>query len=152
MTPEILQQLRDRATDVRARWEALLRIEPTSGPLANPDTLALLIPQTLAQLLHSLVHRPAIRMTLAAAHAIRPPGCGCGYNPFVAYYVAAEQALVETVILIQAGLPAAVRIESDVAEMVSAVRRTACAEIKTFCGICRHKGLVSDCLYPSQGT
>jgi len=39
MGPKFLQLLLARSAMIRTKWEALLRVERVSGPLANPDVL-----------------------------------------------------------------------------------------------------------------
>lgn len=145
MAPDLVQQLRQSAADIRRRWEALLRIERVSGPLANPDALVHLIPDTLAEIFVGLAHGTRRPITFIDAMAERLPTCECGNNPYLAYFVAGEQALVESVVLLQAKLPVAYRRESDVAEAIHIVRALARVEIDNFCGVCAHRGCVKGC-------
>lgn len=145
MSPELLQHLRARGAAIRGRWEALLRIERVNGPLANPDILVHLIPDSLARIL-AMVEKPArTPLSLRDAKAERPPPCDCGYNPYLAYFVAGQQALLETVVLRQAELPPSERHESDVAEIVRAIYRLTRSETEAFCAVCTHRGLVPKC-------
>ncbi len=144
MAPRILHYLRARRTAIITQWEALLRVERVNGPLANPDTLAYLIPDSLEQVfttLAKLSHDPFSRRAAKAPL----PSCDCGNNPFLAYFVAGEQALVEGMVLLQAGLPLDERHQSDVGEIMLAVRRLARSEIDTFCSVCNHRGVASRC-------
>lgn len=152
MTPELLQILRVREPTLRERWEALLRIEPVNGPLANPDALVHLIPDSLGQIFKRLAAPVRTVPTLVSVKAERLPPCDCGNNPFLAYFIAGEQALVETVILLQAEMPPAGRTESDVAEAIRAVRQLARSEIDAFCGICTHHGHAPHCRHTPVNT
>lgn len=144
MSPGLVEQFRSSRPTIRARWEALLRVEPVSGPLANPDALVHLIPHSLEELFAALAKPSRAPGTLKAAK--KPlPACDCGNNPYRAYFVAGEQALAESFVLLQATLPPAHRRESDLAEVIYHVRRMAQDEIDTFCGICDQRGKVARC-------
>jgi hypothetical protein len=151
MDSDILQQLRGRGAAIRERWEALLRIERVNGPLANPDILVHLIPDSLARIL-TLVEerRPRAPLTLAAANADRSPPCDCGYNPYLAYFVAGEQAILETVVLLQSEMPRKGNPQNDIAEIVRAIRRLTRDEVDAFCAICTHRGSAAKCRHPAM--
>jgi hypothetical protein len=149
MSPERLRAMRERGVSLRERWETLLRIEPVSGPLANPEALVHLIPQTLEQVFVMLAKPVRTPVSIMAARACVPK-CGCGRNPYHSYFVAAEQALTEAVVLLQAALPASERSQSDVAEVMFAVRKLARLEIDTFCGACQHRCLDAKCRHPAM--
>jgi hypothetical protein len=144
MIPERLRDLRARSEDICRRWETLLRVEPVSGPLANPDAMKHLIPATLDQVFGMLAKPARSPVSIMAAKA-QVPKCECGHNPYLTYFIAAEQALVEAVILLESELPASERRQSDVAEMMYAVRRLARLEIDTFCGVCSHRCISPKC-------
>ena len=144
MTPERLRYLQTRATSIRSRWEVLLRVEPVSGPLANPDALAHLIPLTLDQVF-TLLAKPARAPVSVSAAKACVPRCECGHNPYLAYFLAAEQVMVEAIVLLEAELPASERRQSDVAEVMLSVRRIARLDIDTFCGACTHRCLDAKC-------
>ena len=95
MHKEIIEALQQRRAQIRARWEALLRIEKVTTPLANPDTLVFALDQSLdeifATLEQSLPHKIG-----AASLASDGPG------PWRAYFRAGEQALLESLVLLQA--------------------------------------------------
>ncbi len=139
MHPKVLQQLQARSAAIHVRWETLLKMEPVTGPLANPDALVRLIPESLAEVFEQLQERSSERTSLTAVQAVRLPDCSCGHNPYLAYFVAAERAFVETLVLVHAELPAEQRSESDIAETIRAVRKLGGDEIDTFCGICSHR-------------
>lgn len=144
MTPERLRDLQARSAAIRARWEDLLRIEPVRSPLANPDTMVHLIPQTLEQVFTMLSKPARLPVSILAARACVPK-CVCGHNPYLVYFIAAEQALTEGAVVMQSELPATERRQSDIAEVVFAVRRIARLEIDTFCGACVHRCRDSKC-------
>lgn len=138
MDAETIERLRARSPLIREHWETLLRIERVSGPLANPDALVHLIPDSIERVLAALsraparIHRPLRSNQTTAA-------CECGRNPYIAYFGAGEQALAEAVILIQADLAPEDRRHEDVAETIEVTRRLARAEIEAFCGVCTYR-------------
>ncbi|MBI5768980.1 MAG: hypothetical protein HZA93_14385 [Verrucomicrobia bacterium] len=143
MDPAILRALRARAPFIRKHWDTLLHVEPVNGPLANPDTLAHLIPSSLEQIFQALSHPVKV-------HALPAPkecliDCHCGNNPYIAYFIAGEQALVEALVLVQVGLPQIARTGHDLAEVQFVVRHLARDEIDGFCGICVHRGTARGC-------
>lgn len=144
MSPEILQQLRALSPVLRETWEAGLRLAPINGPLANPDTLRHLIPDSLRRIFLSLARPSRAPLSLQAARA-RLPACDCGNNPYLAYFTTGEQALMEIMVRLQARMPPLERRQSDLAEVVFAVRRLANSEIDAFCGVCTHRGTASNC-------
>jgi hypothetical protein len=95
MQETFIRALQGRRAQIRARWETFLRIEKVNTPLANPDTLVYLFDQTLNEVFHALAEphpgRPA------------PPPPARDKNPLYAYFLAGEQAMLEALILIQAG-------------------------------------------------
>ena len=146
MHPDHLIDLRFRSPMIRERWEAFLRVEPVSNPLANPDALVHLIPETLNQILEALEKPSRAPVSIQAARAI-VPDCDCGNNPYRAYFMAGEQALCETLVLLQAESPPDKRQQADLAELIFAVRKLAKTDIDTFCSACVHKGVAAKCRY-----
>ncbi len=144
MSPEFLQQLRARTIDIGERWRALLHIEPVSGPLANPDALSHAIPQTIDQVLAMAGRRLRSPLSLHAARRHLPP-CSCGHNPYRAFFVAGEQAMVESAIHIQFNQSPEARSQMDLVELIYAVRHLAKTEIDTFCSVCTYQGKTSGC-------
>lgn len=143
MQVDFLHQLRGRAAIIRERWEALLRVEPVNGPLANPDALVHLIPQSLEEVFRRLAEGAG--QAAVADERIRALPCDCGHNPYRAYYVAGEQAVLEAVVLLQAERPDLQRAKADLAEAISVIRKLARADIDAFCGICVHRGTADTC-------
>jgi hypothetical protein len=115
-----------------------------SGPLANPDTLVYLIPDSLDDILAILAKEsPAPQSSPRAKTHL--PACNCGNNPYLAYFLAGEQALVEAVVLLQAALRPEQRHKSDVSEIILTMRQLARSEIDTFCGVCSDRGAARNC-------
>jgi len=99
MYEKLIKALQKRRAQIRARWEALLRIEKVTTPLANPDTLVFALDQSLdeifAALGQPLPHKPA-------ECSVRSDGP----SPWRAYFRAGEQALLESLVLLQAEMDA----------------------------------------------
>lgn len=126
--------LQKRRPQIRARWEALLRLERPQTPLGNPDTLVFMFDQTLDEVLAALPAR--------SAGAVRPrPECECHCNPMRVYFPALEQALLEALVLVQSEQPALSADErvAAVAELCGTLRRLARREIAAFDGLCQQK-------------
>jgi hypothetical protein len=134
MDESLLRALQERRPEIRARWEALLRIERVETPLANPDTLVYLFDQTLDEVLAALPVKPAGPVRIR-------PKCRCECNPMRAYFPALEQALLETLVLVQTELPAlnARARVGAVTELCAALRRIAERELAVFDQICRRR-------------
>lgn len=126
--------LRKRRPQIRARWEALLRLERPQTPLGNPDTLVFMFDQTLDEVLAAMPARPA--------GVVRPRAeCQCDCNPMRVYFPALEQALLEALVLVQSEQPALTVSErvDAVTELCATLRRMARREIAAFDGLCQQK-------------
>lgn len=135
MNASLLHALQARRPQIRERWEALLRLERVQTPLGNPDTLVFMFDQTLDEVLAELPLRPAA--------SVRPrPECQCDCNPMRAYFPALEQALLEALVLVQAGQPSLSPDErvAAVTELCGTLRRIAQREIAAFDGLCQQRG------------
>jgi hypothetical protein len=133
----LLQALARRAPAIRARWADLLRAEPASSPLANPEALVHLIEWTLRAVLRRLqASRPRSRPLRPPAR--RTPGCPCGRNPLRTHFTAGEQALQEALVLCQAEGPHPAPAERDAAlhELNRAFRQLAGREMAALCALC----------------
>jgi hypothetical protein len=142
MHESFLHDLRARRAEIHARWEALLRTERVNTPLANPDALVHLIDWTLDQILAGLRHTGAKRRHEARPVAAEPrPECLCGRNPLLAFFVAGEQALLETLVLLQASASKLDPAERDdeLAELYRVIRGISRREIESFCAVCQHR-------------
>lgn len=136
MKPEFLLALDQRRPEIRARWEALLRLDRPATALARPDILVHLFDHTLDDVLTS--KRPAGK---PASVAGRMPGrCDC--NPLRPYFAALEQALLEALIWTQAADPS-LNVEERVAQVGELCRRLRLVAQREIClldGLCRHAG------------
>jgi len=143
MQEALIGALQARRPQVRARWEALLRVERVTTPLANPDALVHLIDSTLDEIMERLRQpRPGPRNFLRpVSYATIRATCECGRNPLLAYFLAGEQALLEALVLAQSESPPTDASERStaVAELYIAVRRLAQREVEAFCAVCQHR-------------
>lgn len=127
------------------RWDALLRLERVNSPLAHPDTLRHLIPESLREILGALEEASDPKLSLLAERAVRLPSCSCGNNPYLAYFLAGEQAVMEAVVWLQSELGRA--SEADIAQAVRVIRTQARAEIDTFCSVCTCRTKADRCRF-----
>lgn len=132
MQESLLRRMRAQRTQIRSRWEALLRVEKLKTPLANPDTLVYLFDQTLDEIFAALRHPPAATPAIPLAR-------GCEKNPLVTYFAAGEQALLEALVHAQAevkGLTPEHR-DNDFAELKQVMHTLAQKEISTLDEVCQ---------------
>ncbi|MFZ5496887.1 MAG: hypothetical protein ACOZE5_16320 [Verrucomicrobiota bacterium] len=132
MRAELLRTLEQRRAEIRARWETLLRLEKPPTPLANPDILVHLFDHTLNEVL-SILPLPPVGSIPSR------PVCRCDCNPLRHYYATLEQALLETLIWVQAeepGVGTAERVAS-VGELCQRMRQVAWREILLLDGLCQ---------------
>lgn len=130
----ILQGLRPT---ILQRWEVLLRAQPVTSPLANPDSLVYLMDWTIDRVfavLRSPSNRRRISARSAEAHPTRE-ACACGMNPLLAYFTTAEQAMLECVLPVLAPRER----EAVLPAVKLAVQTVALREIQTFCAVCQRR-------------
>jgi hypothetical protein len=142
MQDPFVRVLSARRPQIRARWEALLRIERVNTPLANPDALVFMIDWTLDEVFAALRTPQARRRAVRAAEiAAARAECPCGRNPLLAYFAAGEQALEEALVLAQAEMPALDPLERDSAftGLKLTVREISRREIESFCAVCQYR-------------
>ncbi len=133
MTTALPQILDQRRPEIRARWEALLRLEKPATAMATPDILVHLFDHTLDDVLAP--KRPAGKPV--AAEGKLPGRCHC--NPLRPYFATLEQALLEALIWAQAAdssLDAETRV-AQVGELCERLRRVAHREIRLLDGDCQ---------------
>lgn len=142
MDERTLHALEAQRQEIHQRWEALLRVEPVNTPLGQPEALKHMIEFTLSTLSASLRNPHPRKKNLRSVSACVADRslCPCGRNPLLAYFVAGEQALLETLILVQAGLPDCAEVRAQaVQELKQALAQVALREIETFCAVCQFK-------------
>ena len=121
---------------IRANWEALLRLERPSSPLANPDLLVHLLDQSLDEIFRDF------QLWSPRAHPRSyVPLCPCGMNPWLAYLRAGRQALRQALIEAQsalAGQTQEARTEA-LAALEQVLDHIARREIEAFCSVCQSR-------------
>ncbi len=139
MQASLLTAMRARRPSIRTRWVDLLRAEPVTTPLANPDTLVHLIDETLEEVFAVLAAMHEADCVAAAVMA--RAHCECGRNPLLAYFLAGEQALLEALVLAQVDTPGLTPTDrgTSVAALSVTVRTLARGEIESFCALCQHR-------------
>jgi len=86
MLPAFAEELRARRSWIKDAWERRLRRESVTSPLANPDTLVMMMERTLDELFDA-VERSTQAGHEGKARATRDKtGCLCGLNPLLAYF------------------------------------------------------------------
>lgn len=134
MHESLLIALRGLRSTFCLHWERRLRKLPPSSGLATPDALVHLMPATTESLLTEL--------TSPSRSRAKPTACPCGLNPMLAYFVAAEDALLEVLFLNKTVWPSLDprERESALKDMRAALQRVASREIDGFCSLCTKRG------------
>ena len=131
-------------------WESLLRLERVSSPLAQPDLLVRLLDQTLDDIFATLPEWSVRRHPTP----IPAPVCPCGRNPLLAYYAAGQQALRETLVIIQTGIPLLTSTNRDdaLACVDQVFGHIARREIEAFCALCQFRPEPANAFLPFSRT
>lgn len=134
MQKHVEQALRERRPQIRARWLELLFVEPVNTPLANPRSLIFLLDETLDAVFAALRRASLNR-------GVPVPDCPCGRNPYLSYFRAGRQAMLESLVLLQAATPALDPDDRDAAvtELNAALARVAYEAIEGFGSLCQHR-------------
>jgi hypothetical protein len=104
--------------------------------MATPDTLAHLMDWAFDRISAELTRTP-----LKGRHTVRAAICPCGLNPLLAFFITAEEVLVEALFLEDLpcqALPSKAR-EMALAHLRDCVRRVGVREIEAFCAVCRQR-------------
>lgn len=140
MRQQFLQAFAKLRPMIKTCWEVLLRAEPATSPLGNPDTLVFMMDRTLDTFFTSILS-PSPRRWLAR-HPLLCSSlndtCPCERNPLLRYFVSGEQALLA--IAGQALTDAAAGPEEEdriLSELQLTFHYLAQHELQTFCDLCR---------------
>ncbi len=140
MERKAVTTLSRRRAELLAEWTLQLRAAPVVSALALPASLEYLMTRTLDDLaIHLGLKTPATPVDW-------PPRCGCGRNPFRAYYLTGENALMN---VLTAHAPTVLE------PACAAWRSIANAELGAFCGLCQFCGtakLTGGCQSKSPNT
>jgi len=143
MQETLARALHAQRGPIRLQWEALLRVERTTTPLAHPDSLVHLLDWAIDEIFSALqpdADGPPVPAPPVAT-ALRSE-CACGRNPFLVFFIAGEQAMIEALVLAQTEIPAldAASRDSAVSELYAVLRRIRDQEIESFCALCQYRG------------
>ena len=144
MNDNLQRTLQGLRPTILERWEALLRAEPVTSPLANPDSLVYLMGWTLDRFFDALrgpLSRRRVSDRLSGKSEIKNVRelCVCKMNPLLAYFATAEQALIQATLPI---LQPRER-ESALSAVSLAMHVVAKREIDTFCAVCQRRHIPS---------
>jgi hypothetical protein len=140
MRRQFLQAFAELRPMIKTCWEVLLRAEPATSPLGNPDTLVFMMDRTL-DAFFTAIRSQAPRRWLARYPLLCRPltdTCPCAGNPLLQYFISGEQALLA--ITGQALTEAAAGREEEermLSEVQLAFHYLAQHELQTFCELCR---------------
>jgi hypothetical protein len=140
MHRSFVAELSARRATIKQAWERKLRHEPVTSPLANPDTLVLLMDRTLEDLGAALALRcRAAGGDPAAANRALRSGCLCGLNPLLAYFRVAASVLPTVMCSGAERCPElnASAYAACLQEMQAELHTLAMEEIRDFCATCQ---------------
>jgi hypothetical protein len=142
MQETLVRALHAQRGQIRLHWDALLRVERTTTPLAHPDSLVHLLDWAIDEIFTALqpaVDQPEVQAWVPVA--AQRTDCSCGRNPFLVFFIAGEQAMIEALVLAQTQLPAldAVSRDSAVSELYAVLRKLRHQEIESFCALCQYR-------------
>ena len=139
---------------IRRQWETLLRLEDGDTPIAAPDCLVHLIDWTLDEIFDELRRKRASHASApgSPAAAMATSDCRCGHNPLTKHFLAGEQALLESLVLLQAKAASIDpgRRATAVARLYVAVHAVARREVRAFCGVCARPRASGDPTRPTR--
>jgi hypothetical protein len=142
MQETLVHALHAQRGQIRLHWEALLRVERTTTPLAHPDSLVHLLDWAIDEVFSTLRARAqAGELRAFPPIAAHREECSCGRNPFLVFFIAGEQAMIEGLVLAQSEIPGldAVSRDSAVSELYSVLRQLRHQEIESFCALCQYR-------------
>lgn len=119
-----------------------MRLERADTPMADPNNLVHLIDWTLDKVVEGLRGRkPPHRGGPPPTIATLRPLCPCGHNPYIAHFLAGEQALLEALVLVQAEDPALDPVHRDTAvtELYLVLHAIARGEVESVCALCQRR-------------
>jgi hypothetical protein len=143
MRRPFLQTLTGLRPMIKTCWEVLLRAEPPTSALGNPDTLVFMMDQTLNAYFTALrsptprrwlAHHPLLCGTLNET-------CPCGRNPLLHYFVSGEEAVVAIAAkaLGDQSDPPTLKEDRLLSEVQLTFHYLAQHELQVFCDLCRGK-------------
>ncbi len=129
-----------RRAPIKQAWERRLRHEPVTSPLANPDTLVLLMDRTLDELAAALTLRCRENAGESVSSNRAPrAGCLCGLNPLLAYFRVGASVLPAVMCGAANRCPelSATEFASCIQVLQTELNLLAQGEIRSFCAMCQ---------------
>lgn len=141
MHDSFLRALQTQRPQLRRRWEELLRAERVTSGMAHPDSLVYLMDWTLDQLMNELRQARFRRHLDGTTRQNERQQCTCGMNPLLAYFSAAEQAVIEVLFLSVGELSNLSSIErsASLEDLKNALHEVARRDIESFCAVCQSR-------------
>lgn len=139
MHSSFVAELSARRHALKHAWERKLRSEPVTSPLANPDTLVLLIDRTLDEFFAELARRTAETAPRPRVTRGAHDGCLCGLNPLLAYFRVGAATVAN---LSHTGLTECPELdvgefERCQQEALGVFQQIARRELRSFCDMCQ---------------
>ena len=131
--PELVQALAAQRSQIVARWETYLRMQPVVSALARPDTLMFGVDGVLDEVFARLRRPPAKRPVRRWADNF------CSRNPLRAFYASGEQALLEIMVIAHTSLGCSLPRQRTAAleEVRQAIRVVARRDLEGLASLCR---------------
>jgi hypothetical protein len=95
----LLRSLGVRQHKILHAWETLLREQKVTTPLAHTDILVHAMESTFAAVMENMLRGDVV--VSASLDSEWPPSCACGKNPFLTYYLTAEDAFCNALVDLQ---------------------------------------------------
>jgi hypothetical protein len=139
MHRSFVAELSARRPALKMAWERKLRHEPITSPLANPDTLVLMMDRTLDELESALRKRCVDSTPPTSPMRGMRAGCLCGLNPLLAYFRIGANVLSTLMSNGADRCPelGALGFAGCLQEMIGELHLLAQEEIRSFCAMCQ---------------
>ncbi|HEU5080038.1 MAG TPA: hypothetical protein VFT72_12565 [Opitutaceae bacterium] len=141
MKRAFLHALKRRRALITQRWRNLLEQLPTRSALGKPELLAYMIDDTLDELFEPEAYQSEDFQGCIqpATTTHKPPThCRCGVNPYIAFFLAGEAAIVSVVReLVETRQLSEHGILFAESELLFFLRVLAHRDINGFCEVCR---------------
>jgi hypothetical protein len=139
MLPAFAEELRARRPWIKDAWERRLRRESVTSPLANPDTLVMMMERTLDELIEALQAASEATSDCKPRYSRDRIGCLCGLNPLLAYFrtLASTLCSVGTADGSPFSCGDAAAVSHCIDLTLEALREIARRDIASFCAVCQ---------------
>ncbi|HEY5552346.1 MAG TPA: hypothetical protein VIK52_10690 [Opitutaceae bacterium] len=139
MLPAFAEELRARRPWIKDAWERRLRRESVTSPLANPDTLVMMMERTLDELFAALESAAGTSTECKPRGTRDKTGCLCGLNPLLAYFrtLAATLCSVGTADGRPFSCGDSAKASRCIDVTIETLREIARRDIASFCAVCQ---------------